>query len=418
MKMIRKMISLLLVTAMLLSASAAAMAVDISASDDVQLTGMSTASVTQAVQNYFEARADYLLGKVTTMDWPNVGIVNDEAAHILQYNAKNIVLNETNYTIETIACYDNISEVDALETISYTKNGIANTEVVAHKLRLYLGDANAPIVAADGYMELCSGFESCSYLPPDTTMTRSTSNGGSSLCIVEVAKGEVGTEATGNKMTKYGEWFGSNGVDWCAIFVAWCANEAKVSTSIVPSYAGCGDVMRFFRDQDRLYLSPSQNGEYTPVPGDIIIFSSTPGLYRHVGIVEKVENGKVWIIDGNCNNKVCHRAINLNASDIYGYGNPDYESSGHVFSGYITDADHHWQECVNCGYTSQKIVHIAGNYSYDTSSHWKNCRICELELERAAHVLVLNPDGSYKCQLCDCPHVAIGLWKLRRCLEE
>ena len=31
-----------------------------------------------------------------------------------------------NYTIETIACYDNISEVDALETISYTKNGIAN----------------------------------------------------------------------------------------------------------------------------------------------------------------------------------------------------------------------------------------------------------------------------------------------------
>ena len=418
MKMIRKMISLLLVTAMLLSASAEAIAVDISATDDVQLTGMSTASVTQAVKNYFEARADYLLGNVTTMDWPNVGIVNDEAAHILQYNTKNIVLNETNYTIETIACYDNISEVDALETISYTKNGIANTEVVAHKLRLYLGDANAPIVAADGYMELCSGFESCSYLPPDTTMTRSTSNGGSSLCIVEVAKGEVGTVETGTDMTKYGAWFGLNGVAWCAIFVSWCANQANVSTSIVPRYAGCRDVMSFFDGQDRYYSSPSCGGEYIPVPGDIIIFSWTPNMFSHVGIVEKVENGKVWLIDGNWSNQVSYHAFNLNSSDIVGYGHPAYESSGHVFSGYITDADHHWQECVNCGYTSQKIVHIAGNYSYNTSSHWKNCRICEQELERAAHVLVLNPDGSYKCQLCDCPNVAIGLWKLRRCLEE
>ena len=418
MKMIRKMISLLLVTAMLLSASAAAMAVDISASDDVQLTGMSTASVTQAVQNYFEARADYLLGNVTTMDWPNVGIVNDEAAHMSQYNEKNIVLQETSYTIETIACYDNISEVDALETISYTKNGIADTEVVSHKLRLYLTDANAPIVAADGYMELCSGFESCSYLPPDTTMTMSISEGGSSLCIIEVAKGEVGTVETGSDMTEYGVWYGENGEPWCAIFVAWCANQANVSTSIVPKKKGCGDVMRFFDDQDRFYYSPSYGGEYTPVPGDIIIFSWTQGKFSHVGIVEKVENGKVWLIDGNWNEQVSYHAFNLNSSDIVGYGNPAYESSGHVFSGYITDADHHWQECVNCGYTSQKIVHIAGNYSYDTSSHWKNCRICELELERAAHVLVLNPDGSYKCQLCDCPHVAIGLWKLRRCLEE
>lgn len=417
MKMIRKMISLLLVTAMLLSASAAAMAIDISASDEVLLTGMSTASVTQAVKNYFEARADYLLGNVTTMDWPNVGIVNDETAHMSQYNAKNIVLNETNYTIEAIACYDNISEVDALETISYTKNGIANTEVVAHKLRLYLGDANAPIVAADGYMELCSGFESCSYLPPDTTMTMSISEGGSSLCIIEVAKGEVGTVETGTDMTKYGAWFGWNGVAWCAIFVAWCANEANISTSIVPSYAGCGAVKRFFSDQGRLYLSPSRNGEYTPVPGDIIVFSADGVLFDHVGIVEKVENGKVWIIDGNWGNEVCHRAINLNASDIYGYGHPAYESSGHVFSGYVSDADYHWQECAICGYATDKMIHLTKNYSYDITTHWKTCRTCGEEVGKEAHVPVLNPDGSYKCQLCDCPNISTGLWKLRRCLE-
>ena len=95
MKKMYKMVSMLLVVAMLLSTGVAVVAASISMSDEINLTGMSTASVTQAVRRYFETREDYLLGNSTVMDWPVIGIVNDEAAHMAQYTAKGIVLLDT-----------------------------------------------------------------------------------------------------------------------------------------------------------------------------------------------------------------------------------------------------------------------------------------------------------------------------------
>jgi len=46
--------------------------------------------------------------------------------------------------------------------------------------------------------------------------------------IVEIAEKEIGTTeypANTNK-TKYGAWFGLNGLAWCAIFVSWCYDKA------------------------------------------------------------------------------------------------------------------------------------------------------------------------------------------------
>ena len=418
MKMTQKMISLLLVAAMLLSASTAATAVDISTSDEINLTGMSAASVTQAVSYYFEARADYLLGNSTVMDWLVVGIANDEAAHMALYNAKGVVLQETVYTIETIECYDTYAEIDAVETISYTKNGIWGTEDVFHELILYLDNTNVPVVAADRYMELCSNFESCSYLPLSVQMCSTASDGGSSLCMVEIAKAELGTEETGTDMTKYGEWYGWNGVAWCAIFVCWCANQANVDTTIIKKTSSCTDMMNFFIDEGVFYYSPSYGGTYAPQPGDLIFTGPTIDRATHIGIVEKVEDGIVHVYDGNWSSKVSYHPYSLSASNIIGYASPAYESDGHIYSGYVSDSEAHWQECTICGYTTEKITHIAGSlYSYDQTTHWKTCRVCEAEIERAAHVLIQNSDGSHECQLCDCPDIPIILLTLKRCLE-
>ena len=46
--------------------------------------------------------------------------------------------------------------------------------------------------------------------------------------VITVARREVGyTEEKGN-LTKYGKWFGLNGVSWCGIFVSWCYAKGGV----------------------------------------------------------------------------------------------------------------------------------------------------------------------------------------------
>ena len=40
----------------------------------------------------------------------------------------------------------------------------------------------------------------------------------------------------------------------------------------------------------------------------------------HVGIVEKVENGKVYTIEGNSRDEVRAKSYSLNYKSIYGYG--------------------------------------------------------------------------------------------------
>ena len=47
---------------------------------------------------------------------------------------------------------------------------------------------------------------------------------------------------------------------------------------------------------------------------------ATDGHTDHVGIVEKVENGKVFTIEGNSKDEVKEKNYNLNSKSIYGYG--------------------------------------------------------------------------------------------------
>lgn len=64
--------------------------------------------------------------------------------------------------------------------------------------------------------------------------------------------------------------------------------------------------------------------------GDIIFFDwatdsdGRNGNSDHVGIVEKVENGRVYTIEGNSNDSCCRRDYDINSLDILGYGTPMY----------------------------------------------------------------------------------------------
>ena len=59
--------------------------------------------------------------------------------------------------------------------------------------------------------------------------------------------------------------------------------------------------------------------------GDIIFFDwEGDGHSDHVGIVEKIENEKVYTIEGNTGNECKQREYNIKSSVIMGYGTPMY----------------------------------------------------------------------------------------------
>lgn len=61
-------------------------------------------------------------------------------------------------------------------------------------------------------------------------------------------------------------------------------------------------------------------GKYNPKPGDAVLFDwQRDGTSDHIGIVEKVENGKVYVIEGNSSNSVKRNVYPLNSGKIDGY---------------------------------------------------------------------------------------------------
>ena len=119
--------------------------------------------------------------------------------------------------------------------------------------------------------------------------------------IVAVAESQIGN--VGGQ--PYWSWYGFNSrVAWCACFVSWCANECGyIDAGVIPKFAGCVWGVDWFQDRGQW-----ADGTATPVPGMIIFFDwdspngeSGPqdGLSDHVGIVQKVEDGYVYTIEGN-----------------------------------------------------------------------------------------------------------------------
>lgn len=119
--------------------------------------------------------------------------------------------------------------------------------------------------------------------------------------VVEIAKKEIGyIENPGNK-TKYGEWFGLNGLPWCGIFVSWCFAMAGIQLPNIgfkKGFAGVQFAFDYFNNMKRITLSPN--------PGDIVLYDfDKNGRYDHTGIfVRWVEYQKRFeAIEGNTSTK-------------------------------------------------------------------------------------------------------------------
>ena len=123
----------------------------------------------------------------------------------------------------------------------------------------------------------------------------------------------------------YWNWYGfSSRVEWCACFVSWCANKCGyIENNLIPKYSVCDTGVNWFKSKGEWL-----DGTEEPQEGMIIFFDwasdGLDGNSDHTGIVEKVESGRVYTIEGNSSDACQENSYPIGHYEILGYGAPAY----------------------------------------------------------------------------------------------
>lgn len=149
--------------------------------------------------------------------------------------------------------------------------------------------------------------------------------------IINLATAQIGYKETPENMTKYAAEIDKNwpdfyntkkqGAAWCDIFVDWLflhefgeANALYMLCQPKKSAgAGCKFSRQYYEREGQLFKEPK--------PGDQIFFGPIANS-NHTGIVTKVEDGRVYTVEGNSGNAVKAHSYALTNTKINGYGRP------------------------------------------------------------------------------------------------
>jgi CHAP domain len=118
--------------------------------------------------------------------------------------------------------------------------------------------------------------------------------------VVDIAFAQVGyleSPKNSNK-TKYGKWFGFDGVAWCGMFCSWVYDQAGVPLGNIgfsKGFAGCQTAVAHFKKTSQITKDPQV--------GDLVFFDwNADTRYDHVGLFngwkDKVK-GDFYTIEGN-----------------------------------------------------------------------------------------------------------------------
>lgn len=116
------------------------------------------------------------------------------------------------------------------------------------------------------------------------------------------------------------------GYAWCNVFIDWIFVQSvgldRARQLLIGFSAGCTQDWNWLKSAGRIVTNPQR--------GDLIFFRNL----SHIGIIEKVENGTIYTIEGNTSNaaelitnggQVAKKTYNIGSSAIYGYARPNYE---------------------------------------------------------------------------------------------
>ena len=105
---------------------------------------------------------------------------------------------------------------------------------------------------------------------------------------------------------------------WCAAFAMNMLKDHGVLDTSGLSNPNYCPTIKNWASSKGIY---GKNGQYTPKPGDAILFDwqANGREADHIGIVEKVENGRVYTIEGNSKDSVKRNSYPVGSSKIDGY---------------------------------------------------------------------------------------------------
>ncbi len=106
----------------------------------------------------------------------------------------------------------------------------------------------------------------------------------------------------GSNRTRFGVWFGLDGVPWCNIFVSYCFSIGAGYT-IAAGFHGAGCTPRgcAYVPTTEAWLRATGMwvGRLDPEPGDIAVYNWDGGPPDHIGIVESGADGTFTAVEGN-----------------------------------------------------------------------------------------------------------------------
>lgn len=171
--------------------------------------------------------------------------------------------------------------------------------------------------------------------------------------VIKIAIGEVGyiekksnkdlnykkKNAGANNYTKYGEYFGINGLQayWCDMFVDWCFMKAYGRENAKKLL--CGDFSAYTPTSAKYYKKKSRWSNI-PKKGDQIFFKNEKRI-NHTGLVYKVDEKYVYTIEGNTRSgnsvnanggEVCKKVYLRSNVRIAGYGHPLYDFAVKIYT--------------------------------------------------------------------------------------
>ena len=157
--------------------------------------------------------------------------------------------------------------------------------------------------------------------------------------VVSIMKGWLGWSETNGQFKKIIDTYNNHkplargykvkySDEWCATAVSAAFITAGL-TDIGFTECSCNRMIALYKAKGRW----KENDTYVPKVGDVIMYDwndngvgDNVGLADHVGLVTEVNGNKLTIIEGNKNETVAYRSIDINGKFIRGYCVPDYAS--------------------------------------------------------------------------------------------
>lgn len=168
--------------------------------------------------------------------------------------------------------------------------------------------------------------------------SNSSSNSDEASRLLEAAYGECNMtlgykQQEFDNKTKYGAFLGADYMDWCAAFVAWCGNQAGISTNVIPRRSFVRNstyptMLDFYKEQG-LYKDVNS---YIPKAGDLAFYAKSV----HIGIVISSIGNTVTTIEGNTSKpdfsgQSLYVSIKTHdMSAFIGFATPNYNASGNI----------------------------------------------------------------------------------------